>query len=983
MKIRTSGMRGFALMALGALAFTACDSKDTIQPIPTPEITVTVVPASATLAVGQSQDFAAIVSNATDASVAWSSSNQAVATVDANGRVTAVSPGSVIIRATSNQDATKFGASSVVVTPSTGTVDMQLVPSTASVVVGGTVQLVSVVTGTSNTAVTYASSTPAVATVDASGLVTGVAQGTAVITSTSQADPTVIRTATITVTPAAPPPSISIQNVTPVGANNVVSGTITATINVSADVTHDVRRVEVRLGGQVVCAQTFTQPLGTTQGVATITCNIDTMALDEAGVPLFQNGTVELTAVAINGAGEVVAEASFGNVNIQNTNTVILDITTVGVADDGEAIGSDGLLWREGNVVVTARPALFTGGTATSVTVCLDIPAGATDATAGAATGQPCRTITTADNNAFVATFPKANAIGAAAPGVAGVSNSNVRAYVSATALSTGQPGPTAPLAAGSPSIRLDNLAPDAPTTVDWTGGEWLGAGFNFNRANVTTHNAAALEALDPQPGVGGVTLTFHVFEGTEAEYTALGANAAARMAAVVSGGTQVTSTADLDASDTDTHYILVVRAEDALGNGVNVRVLGAFGVDVVAPQFNIVEHRLTGSPANMTINPATDFQFDFPFVAGNVSGTILNPEVRIVRWTSNPASTRCVNVNTGVDTALPTGGASACAFVVAAGLTVPVPAADGYYELTFRFRDNAGNLSATETRLVLRDVTPPVVTLSPDFALAGNAISIGATITDNIDLRSWDTRLRFGGLAAPTGASSNALPTGAPTVVGSFGTTRVASVTASATVTLWRSLSTTDGAGDLAGGATGNLDGAGFGAFDIARNFSESFMGAGQTFLAVPAGLDNVNISLSGTSFCNGITPAPSGDQGFNCSTPTPQPASRTVTVTASGPTGFVNPFTAVHVYRVDVRGNVQYVGQAAFTASGSVGTRFEHRWTLTANATGWRGDAEGIADGAVTQQIFAVGVSADRDAFRSPTVAITVRGAHRQPQD
>jgi hypothetical protein len=146
---------------------------------------------------------------------------------------------------------------------------------------------------------------------------------------------------------------------------------------------------------------------------------------------------------------------------------------------------------------------------------------------------------------------------------------------------------------------------------------------------------------------------------------------------------------------------------------------------------------------------------------------------------------------------------------------------------------------------------------------------------------------------------------------------------------------------------------------------------------------MSHMVVSLSGTSFCNQITP-PSGDQGSVCGT-TPPPATRTLTIAGRGTSGsFTQPFTVVHVYRVDPKGNVWNVGQAQYVASGSVGGAFEHRWQLVVDATHWQGDfgGTGTPDGTVAQQLFAVGVTSDREAVRSPTIGITVLGAHRVGQ-
>ena len=80
-------------------------------------------------------------------------------------------------------------------------------PASATVEVGGTTQLTATVdaTGGASEAVTWTSDNETVATVDATGLVTGVAEGAATITATSDHDGTKSDTSTITV--EVPPPS--------------------------------------------------------------------------------------------------------------------------------------------------------------------------------------------------------------------------------------------------------------------------------------------------------------------------------------------------------------------------------------------------------------------------------------------------------------------------------------------------------------------------------------------------------------------------------------------------------------------------------------------------------------------------------------------------------------------------------------------------------------------------------------------------------
>jgi predicted secreted protein len=73
-------------------------------------------------------------------------------------------------------------------------------PATATVAVGLTTNLLShVFPNAASQAVTWSSATPAKATVNASGIVTGVAAGTSVVTATSVSDPTKSASCTVTV----------------------------------------------------------------------------------------------------------------------------------------------------------------------------------------------------------------------------------------------------------------------------------------------------------------------------------------------------------------------------------------------------------------------------------------------------------------------------------------------------------------------------------------------------------------------------------------------------------------------------------------------------------------------------------------------------------------------------------------------------------------------------------------------------------------
>ncbi|MCL2343832.1 MAG: S-layer homology domain-containing protein, partial [Firmicutes bacterium] len=144
--------------------------------------------------------------NATNQAVAWSSSNTAIAAVDANGKVTAVAPGAATITVTT-ADGGKTAACAVKVSvPVTG---VALNKTAASLTVGTTDTLTATIApdNATNKTIAWSSSDAAVAAVDASGKITALTPGAATITvttadggKTASCAVTVIRVYTITVT---------------------------------------------------------------------------------------------------------------------------------------------------------------------------------------------------------------------------------------------------------------------------------------------------------------------------------------------------------------------------------------------------------------------------------------------------------------------------------------------------------------------------------------------------------------------------------------------------------------------------------------------------------------------------------------------------------------------------------------------------------------------------------------------------------------
>lgn len=142
---------------------------------------------------GDSETLKATITpaNATFKYVTWKSSNPAVATVDANGKVTAKSLGMADITVTTKDGGYTATCRVGVQRRPAGDVSVTgvtLNKTTLKLGKGASETLTATVapTNATNKKVTWASSNPAIATVDASGKVTGVANGTATITVTTE-----------------------------------------------------------------------------------------------------------------------------------------------------------------------------------------------------------------------------------------------------------------------------------------------------------------------------------------------------------------------------------------------------------------------------------------------------------------------------------------------------------------------------------------------------------------------------------------------------------------------------------------------------------------------------------------------------------------------------------------------------------------------------------------------------------------------------
>jgi 6-phosphogluconolactonase (cycloisomerase 2 family) len=174
---------------------------------------VAVTPASASIAAGATQQFTATGTysdNSTKdltSSATWASASTSVATISGSGLATAVATGSTNITATA---AGKTSAPATLTVTAPTVVSIAVTPATASIVVGNTQQFTATATYSDKSTkditstATWSSGTPAVASISAAGLATGVTGGTSAITAAFggvTSSPTA--TLTVTATPVA------------------------------------------------------------------------------------------------------------------------------------------------------------------------------------------------------------------------------------------------------------------------------------------------------------------------------------------------------------------------------------------------------------------------------------------------------------------------------------------------------------------------------------------------------------------------------------------------------------------------------------------------------------------------------------------------------------------------------------------------------------------------------------------------------------
>lgn len=283
------------------------DKRDTTTPA---DVKVSRITLSAStglaLTKGQTQKLTATVApaNATNQAVTWKTSDKNVATVSENGLVTAVGGGDATITCTAKDGSNVKATCKVTVTvPVSG---IQLSQTSAALTVGDTLTLTKTIypSDATNQAVTWTSSSDAVASVDSNGKITAKTAGSAMITCKSVSDNSVVGICNVTVKAKVQTPSeIKVNKIT----LNKTTASVTKgkTLQLTATVAPgNATKKEVKWSTSnknVAMVSTSGLVTAKSAGTATITCT----AQDGSGVKAtckitVKNPVVKVTKVTLN-----------------------------------------------------------------------------------------------------------------------------------------------------------------------------------------------------------------------------------------------------------------------------------------------------------------------------------------------------------------------------------------------------------------------------------------------------------------------------------------------------------------------------------------------------------------------------------------------------------------------------------------------------------------------------------------------------------
>ncbi|MEW5931484.1 MAG: Ig-like domain-containing protein, partial [Gemmatimonadota bacterium] len=437
---------------------------------------IAVTPGAPVVQEGGTQQMSAAASDANGnavptAAFAWTSSNPAAATVDAAGVVRAVAAGvSYVTASAGGKTATATVTVDAAAPVQAPVASVSVAPGSAALVVGGSVLVTAsardaagnVLTGR---AVTWSSSSPAVATVSASGMVTGAAVGSATITATVEG-----KTGTATVTVSADPATTPARIAVTPGSDTL--GALGAATQL---------RATVYSASGAAMSGTSVSWTSLNAGVATT---------DAAGrVTAVAAGTARIVAAAgsLADTATVVVRQVVASVAVSPSAPVVQEGATQQVAAtakdaNGNAIAGAAFTWTSSNAAAaTVNGSGLVSGVAAGVSY-VTASAGGKSAVATVTVSAPAvATVTVSPGSASIATGGTVDLSAVARDGagriltgraVTWASSNPAVATVSATGLVTGMSGGAATITAtsegksGTAAVTVSAPAPVASSVV-------------------------------------------------------------------------------------------------------------------------------------------------------------------------------------------------------------------------------------------------------------------------------------------------------------------------------------------------------------------------------------------------------------------------------------------------------------------------------------------------------------------------------------
>lgn len=946
MKSHRSALLGLVL-GVTVLGMAACESKtEIIQP--DPPIVVSLVPDAVSLAVGESVKLEAVVTGGganTARTVTFSSSNQAVATVDANGNVTAVSAGVATITATSTADANARDASVITVGGGTGGAEP-------------TISIKSITTGNLGTPVN---------TQNVAG----------------QID--------VTLNVDVPAGSQVTEVQTLIDGDVVCSQGFSAgslVVAANPELGTEAQPVEIVCSVQTQAFNATTGAVSFPNGPHSLTAQL-----------VSSDGSV----VATPSTELVFNNTNFINVSFEGSKGPAIS------GNGPRSLAAAGSAWHGGDITFSVLPVNYgaaennvasvtiqitsSGNGVTGVGGCTSTNDATTDPTIAANDGgngganfptcaqaSASKTVNTAAGAATEIVFP-ANAT-LTAGGVQNVEDIFTIAVNSVT--TGGQAGPVCinpspalnpqgpTCAGGAPAfpnpLRIDNLAPRITFLNIIRPNQY------YNGAFVPNQGAQGVAAACPANTPCVRTVDYGVDNQTAAGNTTFEAGPATDALVDVTAGfsdlpeTQVASTNLFSVTTMDALQNSRTRFATAVQTQVTTNANNAllFGIDNTDPTQAVAgppdqsTNCVVGPSNPANCSPVAGWTITFSDAGVGPSGFNANPvTVKLERILAS--GTTCYDPNGG--------GPISCAannnngFVADDGIVTLPGATDGYWRLTAFVTDAANNQSEQTMILTLEDYTPPVAggIASPATLTGGGAASFSSALVDNVELGDVLGATVYGGTITLVDSRQ---------AIGTYGVDAINN-TSPGTFNLAsfvRSVETTDAVGlptgtvqpatnfeyaarDVAGvelntivndgcPAAGSADGTTtqnciLRTVDISAAVN---LGSNNTFPAYTA-----LVTANGLNAAHGlfVHAAPSNATVCtlatgNC-TPSNTPKNTTLTATVTGPAAvFANPFSRVVFYMQDANGRWTPLGTGSVTVSDNtvLNTRtytFSFVWTPT----------------------------------------------------